>query len=55
MTSLYKPFDHELYARVVKTTQAIAKERGLLWEEEQAEIAYEILTNDQYRKELNCD
>lgn len=47
-----KPFDHELYARVIKTTQAIAKEKGLLWEEEQAEIAYEIITSDKLMEEL---
>ena len=50
--SLYMPFDHELYARVIKTTQAIAKEKGLLWEEEQAEIAYEIITSDKLMEEL---
>lgn len=53
--SLYMPFDHELYARVIQTTQAIAKEKGILWEEEQAEVAYEILTNEKYKLEVNCD
>ncbi len=41
-----KPFDHELFARVIKLTQKIARERGIMWEEEQAEIAYEIIRND---------
>ena len=43
-----KPFDHELFTRVCKLTQKIAKDRGIMWEEEQAEIAYELITNDNY-------
>lgn len=48
---LHKPFDHELYERVCTLTQTIAKDKGILWDEDQAEIAYEILTND-YSSEL---
>lgn len=48
-----KPFDYELFDNVCKLTKTIAKDRGIVWEEEQAEIAYEILTNDNYAKELS--
>lgn len=41
-----KTFDHELFARVITLTKKIAIERGIMWEEEQAEIAYEIIRND---------
>ena len=54
MSTLIKPFDHELYGKVCTLTQALAKKMGILWEEEQAEIAYEIITND-YSKELGLD
>ena len=47
-----KPFDHELYARVIGMTQKIAKEKGIQWEEEQAEIAYEIITTNKIMEEL---
>lgn len=32
-----------LYMQVVKATQKIAKETGIMWEEEQAEIALTML------------
>ena len=41
-----KTFDHELFGRVIKLTKTIDNARGILWEEEQAEIAYEIIRND---------
>lgn len=49
-----KPFDHELYINVVKLTQKLAKEKGILWQEEQAELVYEVITND-FTKDLGLD
>jgi hypothetical protein len=37
-------YDPVLYKRVIELTKAIAKEKGILWEEEQAEIVYEVVT-----------
>lgn len=48
-----KPFDHDLFDSVCQLTKTIAKDRGIMWEEEQAEIAYEILTNDNYASTLS--
>lgn len=49
-----KPFDYELYARVIKLTKRLAKEKGIMWEEEQAEIAYDIITED-FSEELEIE
>ncbi len=47
--------DRELYDEVVAVTQEIAKERGIFWEEEQAEIAYAILTNPAHLSRLKVN
>ena len=52
---LPKKFDRELYAEVVAVTQEIAKERGMFWEEEQAEITYAIITNPIYLSRLKVN
>ena len=40
------------YQEAVALTQEIAREKGILWEEEQAEIVHEIATTPEYLERI---
>jgi len=37
-------FDKDLYDRCVDVTHRIAKEKGIMWEQEQPDILYAVIT-----------
>lgn len=48
-------FNINFYNKIVVLTKQVAKEKGILWEEEQADIVYDLIMSDRIPAKPNAD